>query len=43
MVHFVEELVDFVDVWVYSGTCLIRHTKGQGKCVLQQLEYSCLI
>jgi hypothetical protein len=20
-------------LWIYSGTCLIRHTKGPGKCV----------
>ena len=31
------------NVWRYSGTCLIRHTKGPRKCVglYRMFEYSC--
>ena len=34
-----------VYIYIYSGTCLIRHTKGPGKCVrlYRMSEYSSFI
>ena len=39
------KVIKQVSIYIYSGTCLIRHTKGPGKCVgfYRMLEYSSFI